>query len=148
MFVAQDEGYWGGGGEPGQGRAPLAQGEAVLLWSLRRLAPAVASIGPMARCPMVEAALIRQFGAAGQEIAMLLRCMAQLLAAGAARPLQLGSPAMAALTADEAGLLAVMRVPSSADHRLAPLLAGPHVATAARLLALLGQTAGISHSRP
>ncbi|MBB6228559.1 hypothetical protein FHS79_002749 [Polymorphobacter multimanifer] len=137
MFVAQEDGYWGGG-TPDDNSPALAPAEAVLLWSLRRLAPAIATAGPMARCRVVEVTLIRQFGGRGQEIGVLLRCLAQLLVAGAVRPLQLGCPAMAALTADETMLLHTLRSPeatpkSPLDDLLHPL----RIPTATRLLAMI-----------
>jgi len=90
MFVADGLGF----GEGRRGRdAPLEPHEALLIWAVRRLARAMVEAGPLARCGVVEAALIRQFGARGQELGVLLRCVVQGLRVGARRPLLLGGGA-------------------------------------------------------
>lgn len=139
MFVADG---LGGSGEP----APPEAREMVLLWSLRCLVATMASGGANAREPKVEAALLRQFGEAGQEMAVLLRCLAQMLPAAAgpgrapASPCPMPSCAArgclgaASLGPGERLLLSALRSPRQVS--LAPLF-GPEAATAATQLTSL-----------
>ncbi len=109
-----------------------AEGEAVLLWCLRRLVPA----GPGARCSKVEVALHRQFGARGQETLVLLHCLLQALAVAGRAPLLLNPPCAATLTADEAALLQLLRAPEVAAPAL---FIDPGLGrAAARIAGLLG----------
>ena len=101
------------GGEPGwwpEGHGSvdaLGAAEARLLWSLRRLA-LMQPLG-RARCHAVHIALQQEFGDAGLGIEHLLRCWLVGLSRLAVRRLAIGTPACPLLTADEAGLLRVLR---------------------------------------
>jgi hypothetical protein len=136
---------FGGNGEP----ALPETREIVVLWSLRCLSAAAHGAGPMARSAKVEAALLRQFGGAGEEMGPLLRCLTQLLQPVAKRVPKLiqgcSLPSCGAhhclgatsLSAHELALLAALR---GADHRvLAPLVRTGSETTASDLLGLIGQ---------
>ncbi|WP_439534332.1 hypothetical protein [Polymorphobacter sp.] len=77
----------------------------LLVWCVRRLA----LTSGLQRCPAVEAALLRHFGARGQELSMLLRCLVHALALHCPRRLVLGHACHPALTADELRLLSAIR---------------------------------------
>lgn len=138
MFLVDGLGFGGG---RNRGETPLDVREAVLLWGMRRLARAMADAGPLARCGVVEAALIRQFGARGQELGVLLRCVVQGLRVGARRPLCLGGGAacagMGMMSDDEQALLAALRAPCGAPARLDDMLAPEQAAMVAQMLAMI-----------
>jgi hypothetical protein len=116
----------------------------VLIWAMRRLARAMVEAGPLARCGVVEAALIREFGARGQEMGVLLRCVVQGLRVGARRPLLLcggagcvgNSPKdMEMLSEDEQALLAALRTPCAAI--LEPILESEQAAIVGQMLKMI-----------
>ena len=99
MFVADMSGA-------AAGRAPEPDGrEALLIWCVRRLA----LDGGLRRAAAVEAALAREFGGAGQELSVLLRCLVHALALHCPRRLVLGHACRPEMTADERRLLAGLR---------------------------------------
>lgn len=136
--------FGSGGGEPWSGGHcsvdALGAAEARLLWSLRRLA-LMQPIG-CARCHAVHIALQQEFGDAGLGIEHLLRCWLVGLSRLAVRRLAIGTPACPLLTADEAGLLLVLR--DGDGSRLVRLTGSEAAAGMAPLFLAVARLANIS----
>jgi hypothetical protein len=115
--------------EMAAGRPEPPGGQALLLiWCVRRLAQGAG----LQRCPAVEAALLRGYGAGGHELSVLLRCLVHALALHCPRRLVLGYACHPALTADELRLL-------SAIHTASPIGLGPDQVLTPLLTALQAQ---------
>nr|WP_310522240.1 hypothetical protein [Polymorphobacter sp.] len=135
-FGGGESGWW----PEGHGSVDaLGAAEARLLWSLRRLA-LMQPLG-RARCHAVHIALQQEFGDAGLGIEHLLRCWLVGLSRLAVRRLAIGAPACSLLTADEAGLLRVLRDPDAGGVILVRLTGA---AAAAGMVPLFVAVAGLA----
>lgn len=132
--------------EPRRGVDDLGLAEARILWALRRLA-VLQPLGA-ARCRAVHIALQQEFGDAGLGIEHLLRCWLVGLARTARRPLVIGEPACPLLLADEARLLAVLRLAgtgtAAAATALATLTGSPAAADLETLFAAVRHLAKVT----
>lgn len=113
--------------------------EQLIIWSMRHMLVCWPS------CGSVRAALHRAYGDEALGVEHLLRCLLTAVSAYSARRLQVGDPTCALLLADEAALLAILRLarqePGAACDALVDLCAAPQ---AGRLLPLAASLAEVA----
>ena len=112
MFVDFETGGWDCRPDDG-----LSADEALLLWSVRRLAIA------WPRCHAVHVALQQRYGQDGLGVEHLVRCWLRALADRATRQLTIGQPACPMILPDEAAMLIAVRHAGDGSNRTGLALA-------------------------